>query len=141
MEKGYIKIENKGEIDVNAFRLLGATNKRGNDEMIGYFGSGLKYAIATLLKHNIPFHVFSGLKEIKITTVRENFRGQDIDIIEINGVKTSLTTDMGPSWKPWYAIREIYCNAIDEGEHVLHIAGKPEPVKGSTIFYVKLINN
>ena len=47
---GYIRIENKGEMDINALLLLGATNKRDNEAMIGFFGSGLKYAVAVLLK-------------------------------------------------------------------------------------------
>lgn len=137
MKTGYIKIENKGEIDINSFLLIGATNKRGNDDMIGYFGSGLKYAIAVLLKFGIPFSVFTGTKEIKITTSRKDFRGQKIDVIKINGKLTNMTTDMGPSWKAWFAVREIYCNAIDEGEHNIGITDKPAGEKGKTLFFIQ----
>lgn len=134
---GYIKIENQGEIDINALLLLGATSKRGDDTKIGFFGSGLKYAIAVLLKNNIGFHIFAGEKEIKVTTVEENFRGTKVNVIKVNNRKTSLTTDMGPDWKAWFAIREIYCNAIDEGEHEIGITNEITPVKGKTIFFVK----
>lgn len=138
MEKTYIKISNNGEIDEKAFTLIGASSKREDASKIGFFGSGLKYAIAVLLKNEIDFKVFSGLKEIKITKEIEKFRGQKFEVICINGNKTNYTIDMGPKWEPWYAIREIFCNAIDEGgnkeiEPVLEIEKK----KGITNFYVE----
>lgn len=135
--KGYIKIENKGEMDVNALLLMGATNKKGDDSMIGYFGSGLKYSIAVLLKFGISFHIFAGEKEIKVTTTQKDFRGNKIDVIKINNRLTSMTTEMGPDWKAWFAVREIYCNAIDEGEYNLGIAGEPVGEKGKTIFFIE----
>ena len=72
----YLKISNKTEIDVRAFSLLGACTKRGDNTKIGYFGSGLKYAIATLVRMKIPFEVYSGLNKITIETKPEDFRGQ-----------------------------------------------------------------
>ena len=59
----YLKISNKGNIDINAFRLMGASTKRGSDK-IGFFGSGLKYGISTLLREGIGLRVFSGIEEI-----------------------------------------------------------------------------
>ena len=140
MKKGYIKIVNEGEIDINSFLLIGATSKRNNNDKIGYFGSGLKYAISVLLRNKIPFHIFSGEKEIKITTSKKSFRGQNFDVIKINNKLTNFTTEMGPDWKPWFAIREIYCNAIDESKHKIGIAGKPELEKGKTVFYIEFVD-
>lgn len=137
MKNGYIKIENKGEMDINSLLLMGATNKRGNDRMIGYFGSGLKYAMAVLLKFKIPFRIFAGEKEITVTTSRKDFRGTKFDVIKINNKLTNMTTDMGPDWKAWFAVREIYCNAIDESEHSLGISDKAVGEKGRTIFYIE----
>ena len=140
MKKGYIKIVNEGEIDINSFLLVGATNKRNDDKKIGYFGSGLKYAMSVLLRNKIPFRIFSGEKEIKITTSKKSFRGENFDVIKINNKLTNFTTKMGPDWKSWFAIREIYCNAIDEGKHKIGIAGKPESIKGKTIFYIEFVD-
>jgi len=134
--KGYIKIQNDGEIDVNAFLLLGASTKRGDEDKIGYFGSGLKYAISVLLRNQIPFYVFSGEKEIKITTVKEEFRGQEFQVIKINNKKTSLTTHMGPDWEPWFSIREIYCNALDEQSSSISTAQGVVGESGKTTFYI-----
>lgn len=137
MENGFIKIQNSGEIDINALLLLGATTKRGDSSKIGYFGSGLKYAIAVMLKNGIDFKIFSGMKEIKVTTVKRKFREKSFDVIKVNNHITSLTTDMGPDWEPWFAIREIYCNALDEGEHVLGLANAPHGEKDKTTIYVQ----
>ena len=94
----YIMIENKGELDVSSLILLGASTKRADDSKIGFFGSGNKYAIATLIRLGVSFKIFSGNKEIAITTTGISFRGQTFEQIHIDGQPTSLTTDMGPQW-------------------------------------------
>lgn len=133
---GYLKISNLGEIDPIAFSLLGASTKREDRSKIGFFGSGLKYAIAVLLREKIPFTVYSGNKKIEINTKSTKLRDKRFNLIQIDGKPTSLTTEMGPTWKPWYAIREIFCNAIDEEGHEIGLAGEPQPVEGSTVFYI-----
>jgi hypothetical protein len=131
-------IQNNTLIEPDAFQLLGACTKRGTNS-IGYFGSGLKYAIAVLLRDNIPFQVFSGLQEIYIDARPTIFRGKEFNVIYINGQKTSLTTDMGPDWKLWHAIREIFCNAIDEGEYEHSLQDDPQPKENTTVFHIKCV--
>jgi len=140
MKDVYIKITNDGEIDSNAFTLIGASTKRNDASSIGFFGSGLKYALAVLLRNKIKLKIFSGLTEIKVGTVTEKFRGQKFERLTVNGEKTSLTTDMGPTWIPWFAIREIYCNALDEGSCSIGVCSKKEieAEKSKTSFYVEL---
>jgi hypothetical protein len=111
-----LSIQSRGEIDVNALRLMGASVK--GDDAIGEFGSGLKYAIACLLRHQVAFSVYSGTTLIPITTVREEFRGEPFDVIMIGGERTSLTTRTGPKWKQREAIRELWSNALDEGDAI-----------------------
>jgi hypothetical protein len=111
----YVCFENKGEVPLNAFKLLGASSKRGSATKIGYFGTGLKYAIAVMLKQGIDFKVYSGAKEVKIGTRKTKFIDEDILVMTVNGEKTSITLDAGIDWLPWFAIREIYSNTIDEG--------------------------
>jgi hypothetical protein len=67
----YLLIENKGEIDVNGLILMGGSTKRDSQTSIGFFGSGNKYAIATLINKGINFKIFSGENEIKITKFEE----------------------------------------------------------------------
>lgn len=136
-------VSNNGEIENGAFALLGASTKEEQDK-IGFFGSGNKYAIATLLRKGIPFRVFSGTKEIIITTVPIAFGGQTYNQIFIDDVPTSFTTRMGPTWEAWFALREIICNAIDEGDYTVDFIcddTEVQGVEGTTRVYVDLIDD
>lgn len=137
-ENVFVEITNDGEIDSLSLSLVGASTKRADNSKIGFFGSGNKYALALLLRENIDFKIFSGTRQIKIEKEEVMFRGQLYEQIIIDGNKTSLTTDMGVDWEEWFAIRELYCNAIDEGGHSLKVANIPKGVKGKTKIYVSL---
>ena len=115
MSNKALVITNKGLIDTLAFELIGASTKRNDEQTIGFFGSGLKYAIAGLLRRGIPFQVWCGEDLLDITTEEVSMRDQKFERIFFNGKPTSLTTSMGPRWEPWMLVRELYANAIDEG--------------------------
>jgi len=140
MQNKFIKIESKGNIDPQAFVLLGASTKRDDESKIGFFGSGLKYSIAYLLRNNIEFKVFSEYQEIKFTTNTANFRDKSFSVIVIDGKETSMTTEMGIDWEAWYILREIYCNALDEGSANISIVDREEcvPVEDKTVFYIAI---
>lgn len=129
-------IRNDGEIQLEALTLLGVSSKEGDSSKIGFFGSGNKYAIATLLRHAIPFTIYSGLRKVDISTEEVSFRGENFQRIIIDGITTSLTTRMGPQWVPWYAIREFVCNAMDEGGYELNPVD-PWPREGTTLIIIE----
>lgn len=137
--KNYIKIQSKGRIQAEAFTLLGASSKRDDNTKIGFFGSGLKYAIAYMLREKVDFKVFSDYGEIKFTLKPSNFRETQLDIICVNGKETSMTTSMGVDWEPWFILREIYCNAIDEGGSSIETVHEKQlvPVEDNTVFYIE----
>jgi hypothetical protein len=137
MQKIYIRIANDGEADPLAFHLLGASSKRGNDNKIGFFGSGNKYALALLLRKKIEFKVFTGKKEIKFDVKELEFRGDKYNVIIVDGQQTSLTTDMGPTWEDWFIIREFYCNAIDEGGEKITVTDHFDPEEGKTTIFIE----
>lgn len=148
--KKYILIQNDGEIETNSFELIGASTKRNDSTKIGFFGSGLKYSIAYMMRSGINFKVFSGETELKFTTKEENFREQTFQRICINGNPTSYTTTMGPTWKEdWFVLREIYCNALDENncqivkdtENVFPSTGKTRIFIEATESLTKVVNN
>lgn len=135
----YLLIENKGEIDVNGLILMGGSTKRDSKTSIGFFGSGNKYAIATLINKGIGFKIFSGENEIVITTKEVTFRDKHFKQIFIDGKETSLTTDMGPLWEEWYAIREWVSNSIDEGgSNIIPNMESINPKVGCTRIYVEI---
>jgi hypothetical protein len=109
----YLVIQNKGLIDPKALALMGASVKE--EGSIGEFGSGLKYALATILREGLKFAVYSGDRKIEISVKDESFREQSFGVIHIDGQPTSITTRTGPKWTLREAIREIWSNAVDEG--------------------------
>lgn len=130
-----LEFTNKGEVPVNAFKLLGASSKRGDSSKIGYFGTGLKYALAVLLREGIDFKIFSGENEIKIGTRKTDFLDQKVTVITVNGEKTSITLEAGINWETWFAIREIYSNTIDENGK-MELSTDYTPLKGFTKIYI-----
>lgn len=134
-----MEFNNSGEVPINAFKLLGASTKRDDDTKIGFFGTGLKYAVAVLLREGIDFKVYSGLKEVEFKIRKTNFGKVKVGVITVNNEKTSMTTDAGINWEPWFAIREIYSNALDEGG-TMELAEGVNPEAGTTKIYVKMDN-
>lgn len=132
----YIRIKNIGEIEPQALHLVGASTKRNDNSKIGQFGSGNKYALAYLLRNDYPVKIFAGTKEISLETKKEVFRDQEFNVLWVNGEKTSITIEMGKDWQFWQAIREIFCNAIDEGGHSLEMVNTIDPKEGETHFYI-----
>lgn len=136
----YLKIKSKGCIEPEAFILMGASTKRGDENSIGFFGSGAKYSLSALCRKKIAFKVFSGEEEIVFTTKESVFRGASFDVIQVNGKDTSLTTTMGgDDWNDSFSyIREIYSNALDEDENaVLEIVENPIGEEGYTCYFIE----
>jgi hypothetical protein len=111
----YLKIQNDGLLDIRLVALMGGTTKSNDKYKIGQFGTGLKYTLAYLFRSNLDFKIFVGTEEIKLHIEKEVIRDEDFEIICINGNRTSITTRMGEDWEAWMIIRELWCNALDEG--------------------------
>jgi hypothetical protein len=114
--------KNKGLIDIKAITTFGISSKEG-DNPIGFFGTGLKYAIAVLLREGCNITIFSGTERYDFTTEMKTVRINDFNFIQMNGVELAFTTDLGKTWELWQAYRELYCNCMDEkGEVYLNEA-------------------
>jgi hypothetical protein len=134
----YLKIQNNGELDIRLVALMGGTTKANDRYKIGQFGTGLKYTLAFLFRNNLEFKIFCGEQEVSIHTEVEDIRGEKFEIICINGQRTSITTKMGEDWKPWMIIRELWCNALDEGGAEKEITSVAEGLPGITSFFVQI---
>lgn len=115
-----IIFRNKGEIDPRAFTSFGVNVKEKSSSAIGYFGTGLKYAIAVLLREGCQISVGSGETLIEFFASPSTFRGKEFEFINMRTgdaapVELGYTTELGKNWEMWCAYREIACNCLDEG--------------------------
>lgn len=136
----YLKIQSKGQIEVASLSLMGASTKTNNPNSIGMWGSGGKYSIATMLRNNVDFKIYSGEDEIKVTTEKVVLRDQSFKRILINGENTSLVDSLGGAdWDNSFAyIREIYSNALDEDEEsTLEVVDKVSGRGGFTTYFIE----
>lgn len=109
-----IVFRNKGSIDPRSITTFGVSSKESSGA-IGYFGTGLKYAIAILLREKCAVTIITGGQSFSFGTQDQRVRVDDFTFVTMNGAPLSFTTELGKNWKPWQAIRELWCNALDEG--------------------------
>lgn len=133
----YLKISNNGELDIRLVALMGGTTKANDKYKIGQFGTGLKYTLAFLFRNNLEFKIIVGDHEVKIHLEKEEIRGETFEIICINGQRTSITTKMGEDWEAWMIVRELWCNALDEGGAERELTEDITGEKGKTCFYIQ----
>lgn len=108
-----IIFRNKGSIDPRSITTFGVSSK-GSDTAIGYFGTGLKYAIAILLREGCAIDIFTGGQHLQFGTSEQRIRIDDFTFITMNGDPLSFTTELGKNWESWQAVRELWCNCLDE---------------------------
>jgi phosphotransferase system IIA component len=113
-----IVFKNPGLIDIKAAMTHGVSAKEGENP-IGIFGTGLKYAIAVILRDGGSISIWRGNREYKFERRKKVFRGKEFNLITMNGVDTNFTDRMGLNWLPWMAYRELWSNAKDENGFVL----------------------
>lgn len=134
----YLKISNNGLLDIRLVALMGGTTKSNDEFKIGQFGTGLKYTLAFLFRNNLHFRIFVGGDEVVIHTEKEEIRDEVFEIICINGHRTSITTKMGEDWLSWMIVRELWCNALDEGGAEKIITSDVMQEENKTIFYIQI---
>lgn len=134
-------IHSPNAFDETALRIMGLSAKV-NDNSIGRFGTGLKYAVAIILRNQGSLTIQRrSAPAITFRTSDAEFRGKSFTGIEMdcgNGwEKLPFTTDYGRDWDLWKAYRELVSNALDEGgdvtdtltaaETVFEVEGLDEP--------------
>jgi hypothetical protein len=135
-----IVFENDGEIDLRAISQFGINVKSGSSP-IGFFGTGLKYALAVLMREGQEITIHSGMRTCVISKQADDFRGKSFEFITAttDGVSQMLgfTTELGKNWPMWAAYRELACNCTDEAGNAYETESEPFPVDGKTVIVVK----
>lgn len=135
-----VVFETPGLIDMRAFTVMGAHAKPRTDAPIGYYGTGLKYALAVLIREGAEPVVWVGHDRFRFSKVMSTFRGTPINIIKMsrlragNARETSyempFTTAMGKNWQIWMAYRELASNTSDEGGTIWHDTAPANKIVG-----------
>lgn len=108
-----VSFQNPGIIDLRAVKTFGVSVKTG-EQPIGFFGTGLKYAIAILLRTGHEIELWRGTERHSFGVSRVEVRGESFDVVTFDGEEIGMTTQVGKTWKLWQALREMHCNTTDE---------------------------
>lgn len=117
-----------GSMDIRAFTTMGVNAKPRTEKPIGYFGTGLKYAVAVLCRLGASITVHTGGVRYTFELAPMRFRGNDFEQIVMRRdtffgaegwrlgrrQKLPYTTQYGRNWEAWMAFRELYSNTLDE---------------------------
>lgn len=120
-----IVFKTSGLIPIEAFTTFGINSKPTTTTAIGFFGTGLKYAVAVLCRMRIPVEVWIGEKCYHFYPSSHTFRGKDFEFIRMKRrdgllgkwfghTRLPFTTELGKNWELWQAYRELHSNTLDE---------------------------
>jgi hypothetical protein len=126
-----------GVLDLRALTTFGMSAKPNSTSPIGMFGTGLKYALAVMVRLGAEpvLHRHHATCSFHLRPVE--FRGGAFDMIEMRhrrfefapnqSDELPFTTQLGATWEAWQAYRELEANTRDErGETYL----TEDPVEG-----------
>lgn len=112
-----ILFRNPGLIPLDAVITMGV-NVKVNENAIGHFGTGLKIAIASILRLGGKISIYRGRKEYRFYTKKKQVRGKEFEFVMMEGSglpqQLAMTTELGKNWRPWMVMRELESNCRDE---------------------------
>jgi hypothetical protein len=119
----HVVFKNSGVLDPRSIITFGVSAKAGKSP-IGYFGTGLKYAIAVLIRNGIDISVFSGERLYTFGKAEVTIRGTGFSLLKmcthdlagelLSEQELGFTTELGKNWTVRQAFRELYSNMLDE---------------------------
>ena len=114
-----IYFDNPGIIPEEGFTTMGI-NVKLNDSPIGHFGTGLKIAIASILRLGGSIYILAGENCYEFDIIKKTVRDKEFDFVAMKTnegemVPLGYTTELGKNWEPWMVMRELESNCRDEG--------------------------
>jgi hypothetical protein len=119
-----------GLIDIRSFTTFGVNAKPNTTNPIGYFGTGLKYATAVIVRNGLKMTVWIGDRQYTFYKKATKFRDTEFDFVRMKEETHNLgslmkgnpkyhelpfITELGKNWELWQAFRELETNTQDEG--------------------------
>ncbi|MFN3582933.1 hypothetical protein [Phenylobacterium sp.] len=134
----FVSLTNPGLIPMEAVTTMGVSAKDG-EAPIGMFGTGLKYAIACLLRTGQRITIWRGLDRYDFAKEAGEVRGKGFDFIYMTGPegreRLGFTTHLGAHWETWQVFRELYANCLDEGGDIW--MSEAEPAEDHTTIWIE----
>jgi hypothetical protein len=114
-----IAFKNPGLIPLEGVFTMGLHVKVGKNP-IGFFGTGLKLSIGTILRLGGTVTIFRGLDRLDFFVKNKEVRGKNFEFVYAMNdageeLPLNITTELGKNWKGWMAMRELESNCRDEG--------------------------
>lgn len=137
-KNGYVMFENAGAADFFALFLVGFTDKAGDPNTIGMFGSGFKLAVTAALRQRIDLILYLDRDKVTFTTASRQVKGETVEQLVFvretpEGGReehaTNLTLGYGAKdWKkPWVVFREVLANCRDADPRGYEVVAGIEP--------------
>ena len=121
----FLAFVNDGVLEIELVKLLGVSVKETEDP-IGFFGTGLKYALATALRLGGSVTIITGGMRYEVTGKDITLRDKQFTQVMLNDEPLGFTTELGKQWEAWMVVRELYSNALDENGVTSIANGDPE---------------
>lgn len=141
----FLKIQNYGIADLQAFIVLGMSSARGEDGKIGQFGSGSKHGVLTLMRAGLDPTIYLGKHKLSFFTKTENFQGKKFERVgySFDGKQEMLSFCLdfgGLDWQHIHmGLREFISNAIDAvgtSKVKVELVDAEEPTPHYTTVYI-----
>lgn len=124
----HVVFKTPGLLDIRSLTVFGMSSKpNAEGHPIGKFGTGLKMAIAVLVRNDIKVTIWIGKTKYTFETKKTQFRDGEYEQIvmrtEVHGINKILkkssrelpfTTELAKFWQLWQAFRELESNTRDE---------------------------
>lgn len=141
----FLRITTPTRLDLREIVTLGMTTKANTDK-IGHKGSGLKFTLAYLHRLGSRLQARSADYHVRSETLTARIRDADHQMIRLRSVdgeqiwEAHITTQAGAdTWtEPWFILREMLQNAIDEGGAYDIVSGETLPETTGTNLQILL---
>lgn len=125
----YVAFVTPTVLDIHAITTFGLHAKPNSQDPIGYFGTGLKMATATLVRNKISTSLFIEHKQYQFGVRTDMFRDMEYEqvlmrrrsspLAAFQTVELPFTTQLARNWELWMAFRELESNTRDEGGYTI----------------------
>jgi len=137
-KKQYVMFQNAEAADFYALYLVGFTDKGGESDKIGMFGSGFKFAVPAALRLGIDVIAYLGREKLTFRTTKIRVKNEDAEQIVFvreleDGAVEEHRTNLGLSFgakdwkKPWVVFREVLQNCRDADPRGYEVVAGVEP--------------